>query len=76
MSREVKINNIYQHYKGNLYIVEGIATNSETMEEMVLYRGLYGDHKLWVRPLKMFLEEVNIDGKRWRFEEVERVYAD
>lgn len=76
MSREVKIHSIYQHYKGHMYIVEDIATNSETMEEMVLYRGLYGDHKLWARPLKMFLEEVNKDGKKWRFEEVGRVYPD
>ena len=56
---EVKIKGIYKHFKGNYYIVEDIATNSETEEEYVVYRALYGDNKLWIRPLKMFLEEVD-----------------
>lgn len=53
----------YQHYKGNFYQVEGIATHSETEEKMVIYRPLYGDQALWVRPLDMFIEEVNINGE-------------
>ncbi|PKG37354.1 DUF1653 domain-containing protein [Psychromonas sp. Urea-02u-13] len=52
----------YKHYKGSFYQVEDIATHSETEEKMVVYRPLYGDHALWVRPLDMFIEEVNING--------------
>jgi cyclomaltodextrinase / maltogenic alpha-amylase / neopullulanase len=54
----------YRHYKGNKYEVIGIATHSETLEELVVYRALYGERGLWVRPLTMFLEEVEVDGKR------------
>ncbi|HUT96456.1 MAG TPA: DUF1653 domain-containing protein [Candidatus Paceibacterota bacterium] len=54
----------YKHYKGNEYEVIGIAKHSETQEDMVMYRALYGDNQIWVRPLKMFLEEVEIDGKK------------
>jgi hypothetical protein len=53
----------YRHYKGNLYEVIGIARHSETEEEMVVYRKLYGDHSLWVRPLTMFLEQVEVNGR-------------
>lgn len=53
----------YQHYKGNFYRVEGIAIHSETEEEMVIYRPLYGAGLLWVRPLTMFIEDVEIEGK-------------
>ena len=52
----------YRHYKGNLYEVIGVARHSETLEEMVVYRALYGEGGLWVRPLGMFLENVTIDG--------------
>jgi len=54
----------YKHYKGNFYQVENIATHSETMEQMVVYRPLYGEGALWVRPLTMFIEDVIIDGKK------------
>ena len=54
---------IYEHFKGNRYEVLDIARHSETLEEMVVYRALYGDHGLWIRPLKMFLETVKHDGK-------------
>jgi hypothetical protein len=54
----------YRHYKGNDYQVIGIARHSETEEEMVVYRKLYGDHSLWVRPLAMFLEQVEVNGER------------
>ena len=53
----------YRHYKGNEYRVLEIARHSETEEELVVYRKLYGDGSLWVRPLAMFLEEVSVDGK-------------
>ncbi|MFM7021833.1 MAG: DUF1653 domain-containing protein [Flavobacteriales bacterium] len=63
---------IYKHYKGNLYQVIDTATHSETMEKLVLYRPLYGEGKFWVRPEKMFNEEVMVDGKKIkRFEWVE-----
>ena len=53
----------YQHFKGKFYEVIGIAKHSETMEELVVYRALYGDRELWVRPKNMFLESVEVDGK-------------
>lgn len=53
----------YRHYKGNEYQVIGIAKHSETLEEMVVYRALYGEGQLWVRPAAMFAENVDIDGK-------------
>ena len=65
---EVKKYGIYKHFKGNLYIVEDIAMDSETLEEIVIYRALYDDNKLWVRPKKMFVEEVNRNNQKYRFE--------
>jgi hypothetical protein len=53
----------YRHYKGNEYEVIGIARHSETLEPMVVYRPLYGEGGLWVRPAGMFAENVIIDGK-------------
>lgn len=50
---------IYKHFKGNEYEVIDVAFDSETQEEVVVYRALYGERKLWVRPLSMFLEEVD-----------------
>lgn len=66
--RELKVKGIYKHYKGDLYIVEDIAYHSETKEKLVIYRALYGDNELWVRPYEMFLEEVNKNGQKYRFE--------
>ena len=54
----------YRHYKGNEYTVLGVARHSETLEELVVYRQEYGDHGLWVRPARMFLETVERDGGR------------
>ena len=53
----------YRHYKGNNYEVIGVAKHSETQEELVVYRALYGEGGLWARPLKMFTENVEVDGK-------------
>ena len=54
----------YRHFKGNEYQVLGVARHSETEEEMVVYRALYGEGGLWVRPAAMWAEEVEWDGKR------------
>jgi hypothetical protein len=54
----------YRHYKGLLYEVIGTARHSESLEPMTLYRALYGEGGLWVRPAAMFIEEVVIDGVR------------
>lgn len=54
----------YKHYKGGTYEVVGVAKHSETSEELVVYRAVYGENELWVRPLKMFLEEVELEGKK------------
>lgn len=62
MSDKIKTGK-YRHYKGKEYEVIGIAKHSETLEELVVYRALYGENDLWVRPLEMFLEKVNVDGK-------------
>jgi len=62
----------YRHYKGNDYEVIGIARHSETEEPLVVYRKLYGDRSLWVRPLDMFLEQVEVEGRQVpRFELLE-----
>ena len=55
---------IYRHFKGNKYQLIDIAKNSETLEEMVVYKALYGDCGLWVRPLSMWDEEVEFEGKK------------
>ena len=62
----------YRHYKGGMYEVVGTVRHSESLEPMTLYRALYGEQGLWVRPAAMFGEEVVIDGKRQpRFERVD-----
>lgn len=52
----------YRHYKGSEYEVLGLAKHSETLEDLVVYRALYGERALWVRPLKMFTENVTVNG--------------
>jgi hypothetical protein len=54
---------VYRHYKDKLYEVIGVARHSETEEEVVVYRTLYGDYSLWVRPLAMFTETIEWDGR-------------
>lgn len=71
--REVKLKRIYRHFKGDYYLVEDIAKHSETGEDYVVYRKLYDDGALWIRPLAMFLEEVDREKypdcpQRYRFE--------
>ncbi len=71
--RELVIHGVYRHFKGDYYLVEDIATHSETKEDMVIYRSLYGDHRLYVRPIQMFLSPVDTEKypnvrQKWRFE--------
>ncbi|MHB0776225.1 DUF1653 domain-containing protein [Halomonas sp. WWR20] len=65
MKRDVRlpVPGIYQHYKGQRYEVLGVARHSETEETLVVYRALYGDYGLWVRPLSMFIETVEVQGE-------------
>ena len=66
----VKIGKKYRHFKGNEYLVLHLAKHSETLEDLVVYQALYGDRGIWVRPLAMFLEQVELGGKLVnRFEE-------
>ena len=81
---EVKIGRVYRHFKGNYYFIENIAYDSETKERIVVYKPLYereDGRKIWVRPEKMFLEEIperpdNITGQKYRFEIVEETQKD
>lgn len=57
--QRLKINRVYQHFKGDKYLVVGVAIHSETGEEMVIYRQLYGEGKLYARPMEMFLSEAD-----------------
>lgn len=57
--REIKIGRVYRHFKGDYYLVEGVANDSETGAPFVIYRKLYGDGGLWLRPLEMFLSKVD-----------------
>lgn len=65
---EVQVKGIYKHYRGDYYLVEDIGYHSETLEKYVVYRSLYGSRQVWVRPYDMFVEEVNKNGQRYRFE--------
>ena len=81
---EVKIGRVYRHFKGNYYFVENVAYDSETKERMVVYKPLYyrdDGRSIWVRPEKMFLEEIperpdNITGQKRRFVLVENLVKD
>lgn len=61
--QEIKIKGIYKHFKGDYYIVEDIAKDCETLEDLVIYRGLYGTSPLWIRKKADFLEKV--DSKKY-----------
>ena len=74
--RNLEIGKVYKHFKGNLYRVEDIAIHSETGETYVVYRQMYGEHELWIRPKSMFLEEVDHEKftevtQKYRFELIE-----
>lgn len=65
---EVLVGRIYKHFKGDYYLVEDIAIHSETGEKMVIYRTLYGDGQLYVRPYDMFIEKTNRGNQEYRFQ--------
>ena len=67
---EVKKKAVYRHFKGDYYIVEDVAIHSETKEEYVIYRGLYGENELYIRPLEMFLSKVD----KVKYPEVKQEY--
>lgn len=67
---QVKINGIYKHFKGDYYLLCDIATHSETGEKYAVYRRLYGDGSLWIRPLDMFLSEVD----RKKYPDISQTY--
>ncbi len=73
--RAVTVHGLYRHFKGNYYLVEGVAEHSETGERLVVYRALYGERKLYVRPEESFLSPVDRQKypnatQAWRFEHI------
>ena len=71
--QQLQIGRVYRHFKGDYYLTEDIANDSETGEPFVVYRKLYGDGGLWIRPLEMFLSEVDHEKypdceQKYRFE--------
>lgn len=75
-ARQIALHRVYRHFKGNYYLVEALGQNADTQEEMVIYRPLYGQGDLWIRPLEEFLspvDRVKYPGadQEYRFELVE-----
>lgn len=70
MEREIKLHGVYKHFKGDYYLVEDVAIHSETKEKYVVYRALYGDCSLYIRPYNMFMSEVD----REKYPNVEQKY--
>jgi hypothetical protein len=76
MTEKKLLSGLYKHYKGQDYQVIDVARHSETQECLVVYRCLYGDYSLWVRPYDMFIETVMVDGKETpRFEYLKPVMS-
>ena len=74
MQRKLAAGKKYRHYKGKDYLVLYQAKHSETLEDLVVYQALYGERGIWVRPLDMFLEQVEVDGKLVeRFKELDEI---
>lgn len=75
--RVIEVGKVYRHFKGNFYYNKEIVKSSETKEDFVVYQALYGEYKTWIRPLKMFLEEAdvnrvdNVTHQKYRFELVD-----
>ncbi len=67
---EIKLHRVYKHFKGDYYLVEDVAKHSETGEDYVIYRKLYGDGSLWIRPLSMFMEKVDTN----KYPDVKQTY--
>jgi hypothetical protein len=63
LAKTLVINGLYEHYRGLRYKILSLALHSETLEELVVYQALYGEERVWARPLPLFLENVTIDGK-------------
>lgn len=63
LAKTVEINGLYEHYKGFRYKVITVARHSETLEELIVYQALYGEEGIWVRPLAMFLEDIEVNGQ-------------
>ena len=67
---EIKVGEKYRHYKGGEYVIVAIAMHSETGEKMVVYKALYGNEQVWVRPYNMFIEKVSGVSQEHRFEKM------
>lgn len=71
LQHNIKAGKRYRHFKGNEYLVLHLAKHSETLEELVVYQALYGERGIWVRPLTMFAEQIEQNGRFInRFEEI------
>ena len=70
LERKIKIKGLYKHFKGKLYYVEDIAIHSEDNTKYVVYRALYGENNLYIRPLEMFLSKIDKE----KYPEIEQVY--
>ena len=61
--KEIKIGRVYKHYKGNRYLITNIGKHTETGQEFVVYKALYGDNLTWIRPVELFTDQTDYEGK-------------